>query len=105
MVMNDKCPVCGQATDIEVGFYYGTGYISYLVGLLITAISCIIWVLLIGFSFKDKRFLSWLIINSVLLIFGLCYLVTTHFLVVVVPAGNIRLFFLVFAEKAVFTRG
>ena len=66
--MHDSCPVCGQPADIEVGFYYGTGYISYLVGLLITAISCIIWVLLIGFSFKDKRFLSWLIINSVLLI-------------------------------------
>ncbi|HMC87059.1 MAG TPA: hypothetical protein VKI61_16145, partial [Chitinophagaceae bacterium] len=23
--MFDKCPVCGQPTEIEVGFYYGTG--------------------------------------------------------------------------------
>ena len=68
MEMHESCPECGQPADIEVGFYYGTGYISYLVGLLITAISCILWVLLIGFSFKDKRFLAWLIANSVLLI-------------------------------------
>src|SRR5688572_7139109 len=43
MEMHDNCPVCNQPTDIEVGFYYGTGYISYLIGLLITAISCIVW--------------------------------------------------------------
>src|SRR5689334_14989106 len=28
MEMYDRCPVCGQPTDIEVGFYYGTGYVS-----------------------------------------------------------------------------
>ncbi|MFA9206393.1 MAG: hypothetical protein ACEQR6_06930, partial [Burkholderiaceae bacterium] len=27
--MNEKCPVCGQPTEIELGFYYGTGYVSY----------------------------------------------------------------------------
>ena len=68
MQMYDACPVCRQPTDIEVGFYYGTGYISYLAGLLITVISCILWLLLIGFSFKDKRFLFWLVSNSILLV-------------------------------------
>jgi hypothetical protein len=68
MEMYDNCQVCNQPTDIEIGFYYGTGYISYLIGLLITAVSCIVWLLLIGFSFKDKRFLIWLIANSVFLI-------------------------------------
>jgi len=29
MKMHEHCPVCGQATDLEVGFYYGTGYVSY----------------------------------------------------------------------------
>ena len=28
--MNKDCPVCGQPTEIEVGFYYGTSYVSYL---------------------------------------------------------------------------
>ncbi|MBD0351633.1 MAG: DUF983 domain-containing protein, partial [Flavisolibacter sp.] len=31
MQMNERCPVCGQLTDIEVGFYYGTGYVSYVI--------------------------------------------------------------------------
>lgn len=66
--MNEVCPVCSQPTDIEVGFYYGTGYVSYLVGLLITVVSFLIWLLIIGFSFKDKRFLSWMIFNSLLLL-------------------------------------
>jgi uncharacterized protein (DUF983 family) len=66
--MHDKCPACGQPTDIEVGFYYGTGYVSYLLGLLITIISFLIWLLIIGFSFKDKRFLFWISFNSALLI-------------------------------------
>jgi hypothetical protein len=68
MQMQDNCPVCGQPSDIEVGFYYGTGYVSYLVGLLITALTCILWALIIGFSFQDRRFLYWLIINSLLLV-------------------------------------
>jgi hypothetical protein len=65
MEMYEECPVCKQPTDIEVGFYYGTGYVSYVIGLLLSGISFVIWFLLIGFSFHDKRFLYWVIINSV----------------------------------------
>ena len=68
MEMYDKCPVCGQPTDIEVGFYYGTGYVSYLVALLISAVCFFLWWLIVGFSFSDNRFLYWIISNSVLLI-------------------------------------
>ena len=57
MEMYDNCPVCDQPTDIEVGFYYGTGYISYLIALAMTAMSFLLWFLTIGFSFKDDRFL------------------------------------------------
>lgn len=62
--MFETCPVCGQPTDIEVGFYYGTGYVSYLIALGITGISFLVWFLIIGFSFKDNRFLVWIILNS-----------------------------------------
>ena len=65
MEMFEQCPVCGQVTDIEVGFYYGTGYVSYLIALGITGVSFLLWFLLIGFSFKDKRFLVWITLNSV----------------------------------------
>lgn len=68
MEMFESCPVCGQPTDIEVGFYYGTGYISYLVALGITGISVLAWFLLIGFSFKDNRFLIWIVFNSIFLL-------------------------------------
>lgn len=66
--MNEKCPVCGQVTDIEVGFYYGTGYVSYVIALVITALYFVLWWLLIGFSFSDNRFLYWIVSNAVLLI-------------------------------------
>ena len=66
--MWDRCPVCGQVTDIEVGFYYGTGYISYFLGIFFTVVSLLLWFLLIGFSFKDDRFLIWITVNSVALL-------------------------------------
>lgn len=68
MEMFDQCPVCEQPTDIEVGFYYGTGYVSYLVAILITIVYFLLWLLLIGFSFQDKRFIIWITSNSLLLI-------------------------------------
>jgi uncharacterized protein (DUF983 family) len=68
MAMNERCPVCGQITDIEVGFYYGTGYVSYLIALAISGFCFVVWWILVGFSFSDNRFLYWIITNSVLLI-------------------------------------
>ena len=61
MEMNAECPVCKQPTDIEIGFYYGTGYISYLICIVIVVLSFFIWFLTIGFSFHDNRFLFWVI--------------------------------------------
>lgn len=66
--MYERCPVCRQVTDIEVGFYYGTGYISYLVALLFSGFSFLAWFLLIGFSYKDQRFLVWICFNSLMLL-------------------------------------
>ena len=66
--MNDRCPVCGQPTEIEVGFYYGTSYVSYFLAIVFCVASLIAWWLIIGFSFEDNRFFWWMGINSVLLI-------------------------------------
>lgn len=68
MEMYPQCPVCTQPTDLEVGFYYGTGYVSYVLALVLTGITFVLWWLIIGFSFEDRRFLTWIITNSVLLI-------------------------------------
>ena len=66
--MNKDCPVCGQPTEIEVGFYYGTSYVSYLLAVIICAISLVTWWLIIGLSTTDSRFFYWLGFNAVLLI-------------------------------------
>ena len=66
--MHEHCPVCRQDTDIEVGFYYGTGYVSYLLGIAFTVLSCLLWFMLVGFSFRDNRFVVWIILNSLVLL-------------------------------------
>ena len=68
MVMNKNCPVCGQATEIEVGFYYGTSYVSYAITVGISLASLALWWALIGLSTEDNRFFVCLGVNAVLLI-------------------------------------
>ena len=68
VVMNETCPVCGQPTDLEVGFYYGTSYVSYALAIALCVASFIAWWLLIGFSLKDSRFFWWMGINALLLV-------------------------------------
>src|SRR5580765_6207528 len=68
MEMYKDCVVCGQPTEIEVGFYYGTSFVSYALTVLASAISLIIWWLTVGLSVEDNRFLYWLIFNAVALI-------------------------------------
>ncbi len=68
MLMNKECPVCGQASEIEVGFYYGTSYVSYVLTVGLSLISLGIWALTIGLSVNDNRFFIWMGTNAVLLI-------------------------------------
>ena len=66
--MHEKCLVCRQPTEIEVGFYYGTGYVSYLLAVMVSGATFVAWWLLIGFSFSDNRFAWWVGVNAVLLV-------------------------------------
>jgi hypothetical protein len=68
MKMNRECPVCGQPLNIEVGFYFGSSYISYAFSVAFSVASFIAWWLLIGFSLEDNRIYYWLTTNAVLLI-------------------------------------
>ena len=68
MQMNKLCKVCGQPSEIEVGFYYGTSYVSYVMTVMISVISFIVWWLTIGMSLDDSRFFIWLGVNAVFLI-------------------------------------
>lgn len=68
MTMNERCPVCKQRTELEVGFYYGTSYVSYAVTVAFSGLSLAIWWIFIGVSLYDNRIFYWLGINAVLLI-------------------------------------
>jgi uncharacterized protein (DUF983 family) len=67
LAMYEKCPVCDQVFNIEIGFYYGSSYVSYGASLLLAGLIFVAWYLLIGFS-PDIRFYYWLVVNTVLLI-------------------------------------
>jgi hypothetical protein len=74
MKMHKECPVCGQPLNIEVGFYYGTSYVSYAIAIALSAASFVAWWLVIGLSLDDNRFLYWILFNSILLIVAQPYL-------------------------------
>jgi hypothetical protein len=67
--MRTNCPVCGQLTELEPGFYFGTAYVSYSLTIAFSAATFIAWWILIGFSTHDNRIFFWLSINGVLMLF------------------------------------
>jgi len=72
--MNDRCPVCHQLMEIEVGFWYGTSYISYAMTVALSVATCVAWWVLIGFSLHDNRFFHWMGTNMVILLVAQPYL-------------------------------
>lgn len=66
--MYDRCPVCNQKYDIEPGFWYGTGYVSYALAVAISVATFIAWIALIGVSTDDNRIFYWLGLNAILLV-------------------------------------
>lgn len=68
MKMNETCPVCGQPFEIEVGFWYGTGFVSYALAVAVSVASFIAWKLLIGMSLHDNRLFWWMGVNALLLL-------------------------------------
>jgi uncharacterized protein (DUF983 family) len=68
MMMNKNCLLCGQPSELEVGFYYGTSYVSYAITVGLSLVSLGIWALTIGISVNDNRFFIWMGVNALLLI-------------------------------------
>ena len=66
--MHERCPECNQPFELEVGFWYGTGYVSYALAVAISVASFIAWMVLIGVSTEDNRVFYWLGFNGVLLV-------------------------------------
>lgn len=51
--MPERCEVCGQKMELEVGFYYGTGYVSYALTVALLAICFVAYWLVFGLSYVD----------------------------------------------------
>lgn len=67
-VMYEKCAVCGQRTELEPGFYYGTAYVSYALTVAFSATTFVAWWVLIGLSTHDDRVFWWMGVNGVLMV-------------------------------------
>jgi uncharacterized protein (DUF983 family) len=68
MKMPDHCPVCGQPYELHTGFYFGTGYVSYALSVIILIMSAVVWAYTIGFSVHDNSVFWWLGCAAFLLI-------------------------------------
>lgn len=66
--MPERCPECNQRYDLEQGFWYGTGYVSYALAVALSVASFVAWWVLIGMSTEDNRVFWWLGCNAILLI-------------------------------------
>ncbi|WP_315857673.1 hypothetical protein [Ferruginibacter albus] len=66
--MPENCPVCHQKYEMETGFWYGTGYVSYALAVAVSVATFIAWYVLIGISVDDNRIFYWLGFNCFFLI-------------------------------------
>jgi hypothetical protein len=72
--MHDYCPVCNQKTEIETGFWWGTGYVSYGLSIAVSVATVIAFSLFVGWK-ADYSFLWYLISNALILVLAVPYLV------------------------------
>lgn len=66
--MPERCAVCRQKFDLEDGFWFGTGYVSYALAVAVSVATFIAWVVIIGISTDDNRIFWWLGTNTVVLV-------------------------------------
>ncbi|MGN8038726.1 DUF983 domain-containing protein [Chitinophaga sp. 22321] len=69
--MHDYCPVCGQRTELEIGFWYGTGYVSYVLAVLFSIFNLIWYWLIFGITWRDNSIFYWLAINGIILMLSM----------------------------------
>jgi uncharacterized protein (DUF983 family) len=68
MRMPDRCPVCGQDFELQTGFYFGTGFVSYGLSVVLLAIGFVAWALIFGLSVHDNSVFWCLGVNIAILL-------------------------------------
>ncbi|MBW8687963.1 DUF983 domain-containing protein [Chitinophaga rhizophila] len=66
--MHEHCPVCGQKYELETGFWFGTGYVSYALAVAFSVATLIAYWVIFGMSWEDNSVFIWLGLNGVLLV-------------------------------------
>lgn len=66
--MPEHCPVCGQKYELQTGFYFGTGFVSYGISVAVLAVVFTAWAVLFGFSFKDNSVFQCLGVSIAILV-------------------------------------
>lgn len=59
--MPAECPVCGQKMEPQVGFYFGTGYVSYALSVALFVFNLVWYWFFFGLSYKDNSIVYYLI--------------------------------------------
>lgn len=54
MVMPEHCPECGLKFELETGFWFGTGYVSYALSVAMIFVMAVIFAVIWGFSWRDN---------------------------------------------------
>ena len=65
--MKGECSTCHQITELETGFWWGTGYVSYGLAVIIFFINAILFTPIFGWDSLNKVFL-FLLLNAIVLI-------------------------------------
>lgn len=66
--MPERCPVCGQKFELEVGFYYGTGYVSYGLSVALYVFNLVWYWLIFGLSFHDNSMISYFVTSTIIVV-------------------------------------
>lgn len=68
--MPERCEHCGQKMELEPGFYYGTGYVSYGLSIGLTIFNLIWFAIFFGIRFSDNSIFWFMGINvAIVLLF------------------------------------
>ena len=68
LTMPEECSVCGQKMELEVGFYYGTGYVSYALSVALFVFNFVWYYIFFGITYKDNSIFEYLITSISIII-------------------------------------
>jgi uncharacterized protein (DUF983 family) len=64
--MKTNCEVCGQKTELETGFWFGTGYVSYGLSIGVVVINMLLFTGIVGWQ-GDFIYIYFLVYNALVL--------------------------------------